>query len=266
MLEYENYIFDLYGTLIDIETDENEPEFWEFMAEIYSCYGADYTGRELQNSYLNMVHEEETNLSCISGSGFPEIKLENVFARLLLEARKMHDTENTMVDKSLDEVKKSEWVKLIANVFRVRSRKNLKVYPGVVETLEYIRDNGGKIYLLSNAQAVFSVPEIEIMGLKQYFDGIYISSDKGIKKPQKEFMEKLLTEYGLEKCHSVMIGNDIESDICVAVKAGLKSIYLNTYDMDESEIEMHMVHVMRDMDEKLTPRIINDGNIRKILN
>ena len=28
-LKYENYIFDLYGTLIDIRTDENKPEFWE---------------------------------------------------------------------------------------------------------------------------------------------------------------------------------------------------------------------------------------------
>lgn len=266
MLEYQNYIFDLYGTLIDIETDENEPEFWGFMAEIYSCYGADYTGRELQNSYLNMVHEEETNLSDRSGSGFPEIKLENVFARLLLEARKKHDTVYPLADKSLDEVRKSEWVKLIANVFRVRSRKKFRVYPGVHDTLDYIKENGGKIYLLSNAQAVFTIPEMEVMGLKRYFDGIYISSDKGIKKPQREFLDDLIQEYDLDKKQCVMVGNDIESDVCVALKTGIKSIYLNTFDMDESEIEMHMVHVMKNMDEKLVPVVIHDGDFRKILN
>ena len=34
----------------------------------------------------------------------------------------------------------------------------------------------------------------------------------------------------------------------------------------KSEIEMHMVHVMKNMDEKLVPVVIHDGDFRKILN
>ena len=31
-MKYENYIFDLYGTLVDIHTDEEKTELWEGLA------------------------------------------------------------------------------------------------------------------------------------------------------------------------------------------------------------------------------------------
>ena len=32
-MKYENYIFDLYGTLVDIHTDEEKTELWEKLAQ-----------------------------------------------------------------------------------------------------------------------------------------------------------------------------------------------------------------------------------------
>lgn len=32
-MRYPNCIFDLYGTLVDIHTDESRPEFWKKMAD-----------------------------------------------------------------------------------------------------------------------------------------------------------------------------------------------------------------------------------------
>ena len=44
---FKNYIFDLYGTLIDIRTDESGDEFWDKVADIYKSYGATYTAKEM---------------------------------------------------------------------------------------------------------------------------------------------------------------------------------------------------------------------------
>ena len=44
---YKNYVFDLYGTLIDINTDEWSIELWEKMAVYYGYMGAIYTAEEL---------------------------------------------------------------------------------------------------------------------------------------------------------------------------------------------------------------------------
>ena len=43
---YKNYIFDLYGTIIDINTDENYDDLWKEMAEFYCMKNAIYTAEE----------------------------------------------------------------------------------------------------------------------------------------------------------------------------------------------------------------------------
>ena len=42
MKKVDNYIFDFYGTLVDIWTDEHEQRLWHEMAAYYSVYGRDY--------------------------------------------------------------------------------------------------------------------------------------------------------------------------------------------------------------------------------
>lgn len=47
---YKNYLFDLYGTLVDINTNEWKTYLWSKMAELYAFEGADYTPMQLKKS------------------------------------------------------------------------------------------------------------------------------------------------------------------------------------------------------------------------
>ena len=49
---YQNYIFDLYGTLVDINTNEGKPYLWKKTAELYAYHGAHYTPAEFKKAYL----------------------------------------------------------------------------------------------------------------------------------------------------------------------------------------------------------------------
>ena len=100
-----------------------------------------------------------------------------------------------------------------ACVFREATRRYLCVYDGVKELLEELGRRGRGVYLLSNAQADFTRPEIGMLGLTDYFDGIVLSSEQGVKKPSPVLFETLLETYGLNRRESIMIGNDRESDI-----------------------------------------------------
>ena len=61
--EYDNYIFDLYGTLIDIHTDEQQPLLWEKMAEyLDEHFGAKYEPSALRKRYLEICKDEEDKL------------------------------------------------------------------------------------------------------------------------------------------------------------------------------------------------------------
>ena len=52
---YKNCIFDLYGTLVDIHTNEKKEELWEKLAMLYRYYGADYETEELRTMYAILV-------------------------------------------------------------------------------------------------------------------------------------------------------------------------------------------------------------------
>ena len=56
---YKNYVFDLYGTLIDINTDEWCDEIWHKMAILYGYKGAHYTYDELHKEYDRLVEKEK---------------------------------------------------------------------------------------------------------------------------------------------------------------------------------------------------------------
>ncbi len=56
---YDNYIFDLYGTLADIHTNEENPYLWKKMTEIYASYGAYYDKGDLKKAFRGRCREME---------------------------------------------------------------------------------------------------------------------------------------------------------------------------------------------------------------
>lgn len=274
MKEYETYIFDLYGTLIDIHTDEEDPTLWEKMADyLKRNFAVEYTPKALRQRYLEICAEEEQNLAKESGAEFPEIMIEKVWVRLVLEGRRNgqcrehSDNDRTIEqhgDEKTDNLETSDEIRALCIFFREASRDKLVVYEGVTETLDKLKKMGKGIYLLSNAQRVFTEKELSDSGLTDYFDDIFISSDQGIKKPQKEFLQRLLTKNSLSNEKCVMIGNDIFSDVGVAFKNGMESVFLNTYDFSEKKIDNELSE-LGVKGSRLMPVIVGNGDIRRIL-
>lgn len=78
-----------------------------------------------------------------------------------------------------------------------------------------------KVYLLSNAQRIFTEYEMNYLDITKYFDDILISSDYGTKKPDIRFFKQLIEKYHLDEKKTLMIGNDVRCDINGAKEAGL---------------------------------------------
>ena len=110
--------------------------------------------------------------------------------------------------------------------------------------------------LLSNAQTDFTRPEIEMMGLTEYFDDIFISSEAGYKKPSKEFYKRLLDTFSLDSKTCLMVGNDETADIAGAVIMGMDSLYLHTECSPELEEESKATYVVMDGDWKKVSKIL----------
>lgn len=216
--KYDGFVFDFYGTLVDIRTNEGKPYLWQKCSELYRSLGASYSPVELKRTYFRMVREEMERLQREGeekyGVGFlAEPELTNVF-QLLYEQKGVSCSH--------------ERAALTANFFRTLSRQKLLVYNGVKDTLCRLRQAGKQVYLLSNAQRDFTRPEIEFTGLAGCFDGILISSEEGCKKPSPMFFCRLMERYELEGSRLLMMGNDVEADVKGAAAAGMDTLYIHT--------------------------------------
>ena len=104
----------------------------------------------------------------------------------------------------------------------------MRLYPGTLDALAALRKKGYRLWLLSNAQRVFTAFELNLLGLGEQLDGIYISSDYQCRKPDIRFFNALIDERKLDKTKCLMIGNDLETDIAGAKNAGLDTLYMHT--------------------------------------
>ncbi len=190
------FIFDLYGTLVDIHTDENQPSLWRRMAGFTARAGARYEAKELRAAWLRLAAAEEARLSArdrgLPGA-CPEIDLARVFAALYAE-------KGVAAGDAL--IAETAWF------FRQASTTHLRLYAGARELLDGLRAAGRRVFLLSNAQSLFTRPELELLGLADAFDGVYLSSEAGCKKPDPRFFRLLLEREELEAADCLMIGND----------------------------------------------------------
>lgn len=233
---YRNYIFDLYGTLTDIRTDENKPYLWDKMVELFGFYGAAYDSGELKKSYWDCFHEAEDKAR--KTDEFAEIEPDCIF-RKLLSNKGIENADQFVVDS-------------LEMFMRVLSTDFIHLYDGVIELLETLKENGKKIYLLSNALSGFTKPEIRYLGIEKYFDGILISSEEGFKKPGEKFFRRLTEKYGVDFKESIMIGNDPDSDIAGANNVGMDSLFIHTAISPEYTGKVKSTYT------------VSDGDFRKI--
>lgn len=92
---------------------------------------------------------------------------------------------------------------------------------GAREFCELIKQKGYGIYILSNASDLFYVYFPKFLPL-DFFDGVFVSSDYHMLKPDVEIYEVFLEKYGLKAGECLFI-DDREDNVSGAQKAGMNT-------------------------------------------
>ena len=226
-MAYTDLIFDLYGTLVDIHTEENDL-VWEKTALYFGFYGAHYTTEELKAAFHAELRAREAKAGQ-SYECFPDIPFEQIMAELF-RAKGLEDNADALGINA-------------AQLYRISSIEYVNLYPGALEALADLRQKGYRLWLLSNAQRIFTEYELRHLGLGEQLDGIYISSDYRCRKPDPRFYRALLEEQGLQIENCLMIGNDRFTDIAGAKGMGMATLYMHTNltppDQNEADPALH---------------------------
>lgn len=83
----------------------------------------------------------------------------------------------------------------------------------------------GRVFLITNGTPAAQYGRLASCGLRDFFDGIFVSDEIGFAKPDRRFFEFVLQKEKLSREECIVIGDSLSSDIAGAANAGIVSVW-----------------------------------------
>ena len=209
-------ICDVNGTLIDINTDENNEQIYRSISHLLKYYGIRTSRGDVREGYYQILKDQRR----AGGEEFPEYDAVAVWREFVVSRLQRSGA-------AMPKNKLAQLPHFLAELARGISVNRLELYPDVRDVLDELRPNY-RLAVLSDAQSVWAVPEMRQVGIADYFFPIVVSGDLGYRKPDPRIFALTLRRMHLEPQDVVFVGNDMYRDIYGARQAGLRTVFFAT--------------------------------------
>lgn len=226
---HHNFLFDLDQTLLDFHASEYKAlgivlrkHGLSFSDEIYQAFKAYNKSLWLELEKGTITREElftrrflDVFSRCTGdASGLDPLEVNDEFIRTM-------SVNGVLMDGALDFVK--------------------KVKEGIPRA---------RIYIASNGATVNAKGRIASTGLDRYTDGLFISEEMGVTKPDPAFFDLCLERIGEPKASCMMVGDSLSSDMLGAKNASIDSVwFMPSGDMEGAMKEYHITRCAATFDE-----------------
>ena len=110
-----------------------------------------------------------------------------------------------------------------------------ELIPQTIEVLEYLKEKGYQLHVVSNGFHEVTNRKVEKSGLKKYFETVTSAEDAHAMKPDERIFEYSLNLANAEKAESIFIGDDWVADVKGAQNFGLDIIFFDALKENKSE-------------------------------
>ncbi|MFP4024159.1 MAG: YjjG family noncanonical pyrimidine nucleotidase [Thiohalospira sp.] len=226
MKRYKNIYFDLDRTLWDFDSNAKET-----FQDIYKKYELQKIFNTFDNFYNTYVKHNERLWKIYRDGKIRKSVL--AFKRFALTLEEFG-------------VKDEELAKKIGQDYIEISPTKRRLFPGTYETLDYLKDKYN-LYIITNGFNEVQFTKLKNSKLDTYFKKVFTSENAGAQKPNAKIFEHALKTVNAKKKESVMIGDDIDSDIIGAKKFGLDQIYFNPERKVHAEDITHEIASLKEL-------------------
>ena len=119
------------------------------------------------------------------------------------------------------------------------------------DSYQIIESLRGKVkqYVVSNGTIVAQEKKLRLSGLGALMDGVFLSEELGVEKPNKEFFDKVFAQIGyLDRETVLIVGDSLTSDIRGGNNAGIRTCWYNPGHAAPLE-DMHIDYEITDLHE-----------------
>jgi HAD superfamily hydrolase (TIGR01509 family) len=236
-LQGANLIFDLGGVLIDTNKSAvaRQVGIGNIVTYIFSTGKGFSTIKQKLYEILHNLDHKAINVCCAKdhdGQELPALMCDwmtgaqtpKEILNIILHAI------NANPDWFVNTTEKRVIHKLVRGIFIPKhlAKTRSLIKPGI-KFVEQCKKDGHKLYILSNWDAE-SVKELQknkkFKKFFNLFDGVVISGEYGIMKPNEKFYKGLLSTYNLDPCDCIFFDDQLEN-IEAAQQLGIHSIPVN---------------------------------------
>ena len=207
-------LFDVNGTLVDIETDEGQDSIYRALSRFLTYQGVQLAPQAIRERYFGLLDEQRKN----SREQFPEFDAVAIW-KTLLPAQP--------AAASLPAAKREQLPLMLAELHRSLSHKRLQLYPDVPEVIRELRQRYA-LGIVTDAQSAYARPELASLGLADLFACIIVSGDYGYRKPDRRLFKAALQALKVRPEQAIYVGNDMYHDVFGARQAGLRTVFWPT--------------------------------------
>lgn len=204
--------FDVGGTLAEggLDLEAYQRKLLKYLADL---------GFEVsQEKYQEVMHSALENLRK-TRKGLVEVKFEEFYSGVL-EA--LHVPPSPQIIEGV--------MKIYSENFRMALK------PDARDVLSELNKNY-ELGIISNSMSGLSRDFLAREGLLDYFKVIVVSRDVRIRKPSPEIFRHALELLGAEAHETAHVGNSLEEDVAGAKAAGMRSVLLSSYAIEDAEVE-----------------------------
>ena len=124
--------------------------------------------------------------------------------------------------------------------------KKSHIIPYAIETLDYLQRKYA-LHIITNGFDDVQDIKLTSANIKKYFQEIVTSESVGFKKPEKEIFEYALDVSKAEVSSSIMVGDNLHTDIKGARGINMDQIYFNPNDLSHRENVTYEVNCLSEL-------------------
>lgn len=127
------------------------------------------------------------------------------------------------------EVKNHELAGMLADEYVRISPYQKNLFPGAHETLGKLKEDGFQLHIITNG--FMEIQEIKLRNteIRDFFDVVLCSEEIGVQKPHADVFQSVLNRAGARSSESVMIGDNLHTDILGAERVGIRGILFDPH-------------------------------------
>jgi len=213
--QYKHIFFDLDHTLWDFERNAGEAKHQLYVSLNLHKHGIS-SYEAFREKYV-VINTGLWNLYREDKIGKKDLNFKRFYLTML---------EFGLDNPQLGQIMADEFLRLIS--------EKTYLFPHAQEILEYLHPKY-RLYIITNGFEEVQFPKLKNSGLGKYFTDIITSEEAGVKKPDPAIFKFALKKVNALAQDSLMIGDDLETDVRGAGAAGIDQVFVNHNRVSHSE-------------------------------